>query len=188
MRLPKRGSLCSGRPCFDQLPDLLRFFWHHRSIDGRARSCCRPLRIRCRHRLNRQWGLFQSPRLSGKSRQGLPVRWQWSTASTKRRLSATVTPTEPAPQKTVLGAAPHSHRDDDLLDDAPRTLRFASQRSRNHWTVASSCSRCSTGARWPASHHRAGPVGRAHARSLADGGLRIGLVERQPRTEQDHAL
>ena len=40
--------------------------------------------------------LFQSPKLSGRSRQGIPVRYRCITASTNRRLSTAVTPTEPA--------------------------------------------------------------------------------------------
>jgi hypothetical protein len=147
-----------------------------------ARTCCRPLRIRYRHRLNRQWGSFQSPRLSGKSRQRLPVRWRGALRPPSCGCPPPLRRPNSPPRQAVLGAAPHSHYDDDSLHDAPSAVRFASQPSRNRWTAASCSSRCSTGLIWPASHHRVGPVGHAHARSLADSGLRIALVERQPRT------
>lgn len=47
-------------------------------------------------RLHRRWVLFQLPKLSGRSRQGVPVRYRCITASTNRRLFTAVTPTEPA--------------------------------------------------------------------------------------------
>src|ERR1019366_713687 len=47
-------------------------------------------------RVHRRGVLFQSPKLSGRSRQGIPVRYRCITASTNRRLLAAVTPTEPA--------------------------------------------------------------------------------------------
>src|SRR5689334_1150796 len=47
-------------------------------------------------RQKRVWTFFQAPNRSGRSRQGMPARYRYSTASTNRRLSLAVTPTHPA--------------------------------------------------------------------------------------------
>src|SRR3954464_9599740 len=47
-------------------------------------------------RQKRVWTFFQAPNRSGRSRQGMPARYRYSTASTNKRLSLAVTPTCPA--------------------------------------------------------------------------------------------
>src|SRR3954449_12226900 len=47
-------------------------------------------------RQKRVWTFFQAPNRSGRSRQGMPARYRYSTASTSRRLSFAVTPTHPS--------------------------------------------------------------------------------------------
>jgi hypothetical protein len=49
--------------------------------------------------------IFQSPKRSGRSRHGVPARYRYSTASTKRRLSRAVAPTSPS-LKQVLNPFP----------------------------------------------------------------------------------
>ncbi len=44
-------------------------------------------------RLKRVWVCFQLPKRSGRSRQGMPARYRYNTASTNRRLSRAVPPT-----------------------------------------------------------------------------------------------
>jgi len=46
--------------------------------------------------------VFQSPNRAGKSRHGIPARYRYKTASTKRRLSRAVTPTSPGLQEADL--------------------------------------------------------------------------------------
>src|SRR3954462_14037611 len=47
-------------------------------------------------RQKRVWTFFQAPNRSGRSRQGMPARYRYSTASTNKRSSLAVTPTCPA--------------------------------------------------------------------------------------------
>src|SRR3954451_2463899 len=47
-------------------------------------------------RQKRVWTFFQAPNRSGRSRQGMPARYRYSTASTNSRLSLAVTPTHPS--------------------------------------------------------------------------------------------
>src|SRR4051794_14993484 len=47
-------------------------------------------------RQKRVWTFFQAPNRSGRSRQGMPARYRYSTASTNSRLSSAVTPTHPS--------------------------------------------------------------------------------------------
>src|SRR5215831_8112652 len=61
-------------------------------------------------RLNRRCVFFQSPKRSGKSRQGIPARYRYTTASTNRQLSRAVTPTSPAFLGSKSLMRSHYHR------------------------------------------------------------------------------
>src|SRR5271169_566187 len=68
------------------------------SLSGSAAKC---LNIRSQtpalaQRLKRRCVLFQSPKRSGRSRQGAPLRYLHNTASTNRRLSLAFAPTWPS--------------------------------------------------------------------------------------------
>ena len=117
-------------------PPLLRpiawswpsFFGPRHCAGARAQWCCRSWRIHCPHRQpeprtpssiphsrpseRSACELFiGSPKRSGRSRQGMPARYRYSTASTNSRLFLAVTPTCPSRPGRRSLRTPIGHRE-----------------------------------------------------------------------------